>query len=159
MNKDYLNICYWTWIPHEELISNVNGGEDGFNIDQLDLTWRFITLLSFHDNSRGSLRNVVSNTHQTRGNVRRGYYSLVWCGAVYFGTTAQTLQRIAEEPPYATSKTKKAGVDYVCLATVGKEMVSLCNALVCHADSLYQRQICVTETSDEARITKKKSLC
>ena len=42
---------------------------------------------------------------------------------------------------------------------VRKEMVSLWNSLVCHADSLYQRQICVSETSDKVRITKKKSLC
>jgi len=31
----------------------------------------------------------------------------VWCDAVYFGTTAQTLQRIVEQPPYATSKNGK----------------------------------------------------
>jgi hypothetical protein len=53
-------------------------------------------------------------------------------------------------------KRQKDGVDYGCLAMVRKEMVSLCNSLVCHADSPYQRRIRVSETSGEARITKKK---
>jgi hypothetical protein len=84
------------------------------------------------------------------------YYSLMWCDAVYSGINAQTLQQIVEESPYATSKTKKAGVEYVCLAMIRKEMISLCNSLVCHADSLYQRRIGVSETSDKSQNHKKE---